>query len=86
MDLLGAFDFVLFLIFRLLLLLRDRCVVIVRFGNVLRDDSLFRDDTRSQRPSKFESLISFLLSLLSGNMDKFMDSPSFLETILTTKI
>jgi hypothetical protein len=85
-DLFLTFDFYFFLKFGFLLFFGNGSKVIVRFYDMLRDNSFLRDDSWSQGSGELKSLISFFLDLLSRYVDEFMDSPGLFEALLAAEV
>ena len=53
---------------------------------MFRNLSFFGDDAWSKRATPLKAFVSFLLLLLSGNMDQFVDGPGFFEAVLVAEV
>lgn len=84
--LLLAFDLDYILQFGLLLLLGDRTVVVVRFGDMFGYFSSLGDYAWSQGTSELETFISLLLSLFPRDVDQFVYSPCLFEAVLAAEV
>lgn len=82
LDLLWGFDLDLFLELWLLLLFRNRCVIVIWFCDLFGNWTLCRNYSWPQGSCELECFVFFLGLLLFRNVTQFMNWPRCLETIL----